>query len=88
VPRNSAAAEIIQDATFRTGASISGPLVSRGRHAGSGRRAFARSRLSACYRSCQCFPCSAMKGRFVVAIVFELAECDPASGEQFAFQFG
>jgi hypothetical protein len=30
VPRNSAGAAIIPDATFRTGASISGPLVSRG----------------------------------------------------------
>jgi hypothetical protein len=39
VPRNSAAAVIIPDATFRTGASIYGPLVSRGSpSAGSGER--------------------------------------------------
>jgi hypothetical protein len=39
VPRNSAAAAIIPDATFRTRASIYGPLVSRGSpSAGSGQR--------------------------------------------------
>jgi hypothetical protein len=29
-----------------------------------------------------------MKGRFVVAIVFELAKRDPTSSEQLTFQFG